>query len=159
MKRVVYGILVFLWLGLIFYFSAQTGEVSKKLTTTSISAVLSTTEKKEDKISSTQPEKEVKIIDILIKPVRKSAHFFEYMILGILVFLFLKEWNISFKKLFWISLGFCIFYACTDEIHQLFVEGRTARLFDVFVDSMGASLGIGILYCIKRKKVKNENRQ
>ena len=32
----------------------------------------------------------------------------------------------------------CIIYAITDEIHQLFVDGITSRIFDVFVDSCGS---------------------
>lgn len=36
-------------------------------------------------------------------------------------------------------------YACTDEIHQLFVPGRSGQFRDVMIDSLGAFIGILIL--------------
>lgn len=39
-------------------------------------------------------------------------------------------------------------YAVSDEMHQLFVEGRACRAFDVLVDSLGAAAGIIALYIL-----------
>lgn len=36
---------------------------------------------------------------------------------------------------------FCALYACSDEVHQYFVPGRSCRFFDVCVDSAGALCG------------------
>lgn len=36
---------------------------------------------------------------------------------------------------------FCALYACSDELHQYFVPGRSCRFFDVCVDSAGAFCG------------------
>ena len=50
-----------------------------------------------------------------------------------------------------ISVFFCFIYACTDEFHQMFVDGRGASFFDCLIDTTGAILGIVaalILYCI-----------
>ena len=48
-------------------------------------------------------------------------------------------------------------YACTDELHQLFVPGRTGQIFDVFVDTLGATFGcllvLGFLK-IKQARIK-----
>lgn len=48
---------------------------------------------------------------------------------------------------------FCALYACSDELHQYFVPGRSCRFFDVCVDSAGAFCGAlvfwGIFYFIK----------
>lgn len=50
-------------------------------------------------------------------------------------------------------------YACTDEFHQLFVPGRTGQIFDVFVDTLGATFGcllvLGILK-IKQARIKTD---
>ena len=50
-------------------------------------------------------------------------------------------------------------YACTDEFHQLFVPGRTGQIFDVFVDTLGATFGcllvFGILK-IKQARIKTD---
>jgi hypothetical protein len=35
-------------------------------------------------------------------------------------------------------------YALTDEFHQLFVPGRSAAALDVLIDTLGASLGVGV---------------
>ena len=42
------------------------------------------------------------------------------------------------------SLLFGVFYAATDEVHQYFVPGRSARLFDVGLDTIGVLTGIYI---------------
>ena len=50
-------------------------------------------------------------------------------------------------------------YACTDELHQLFVPGRTGQIFDVFVDTLGATFGcllvLGVLK-IKQARIKTD---
>ena len=46
-------------------------------------------------------------------------------------------------------------YACTDELHQLFVPGRTGQIFDVFVDTLGATFGcLLVLGILKIKQVR-----
>ncbi|MDD3341517.1 MAG: VanZ family protein [Bacilli bacterium] len=165
MKKYIYAILTIIWLIVIFLFSSQNGTLSKKLTTDSIGKVINTnvsTDKEgtqEYKVEQKKENAKESLIDSLIKPVRKSAHFFEYMILAILVFLFLRQCN---KPMHFILLGtflFCTFYASTDEFHQLFVQGRTARFFDIFVDSLGATFGLLIIYFIVGKKVTHEKRK
>ena len=70
--------------------------------------------------------------------VHKSAHLFEYAVLGILVF--------RATKSYWWAFVFCTFYGLTDEAHQLLVPGRSGRLRDVFVDIIGCSLGLFIVW-------------
>ena len=44
----------------------------------------------------------------------------------------------------------CIIYAVSDELHQLYVAGRSCELFDVIIDAIGSIFGILIgyfLYC------------
>lgn len=51
---------------------------------------------------------------------------------------------------------FCALYACSDELHQYFVPGRSCRFFDVCVDSAGAFCGAllfwGIFHLRERKR-------
>ena len=72
--------------------------------------------------------------------VRKTAHFTLYLLLGILVCYSLKFNNV--KNMIKLSLLICILYACTDEIHQLFVNGRSGELLDVCIDTLGSLLGV-----------------
>lgn len=87
-------------------------------------------------------------IDILRVIVRKMAHFTEYLILGILVINACK-YN-SVKDMIKLSILICILYACTDEIHQLFIQGRGGRIFDVLIDTLGSLTGI-FTYKVLRK--------
>ncbi len=84
--------------------------------------------------------------------VRKSAHFVAYFSLGVLSFLsvFTYEKSLKFKILS--SSAFCFLYSVSDEIHQLFIRGRSGEIRDVFIDTCGALLGILLVYCILRFK-------
>ena len=86
-------------------------------------------------------------------PVRKMAHFTIYMILGILVTLLVREYNVSFNKCLFISLLVCLLYSISDEVHQLFVIGRSGEIRDVLIDTSGSFVGIFIFNNLFRKKV------
>ncbi len=86
--------------------------------------------------------------DLLHTVIRKGAHFTEYLILAVFVMFGLTKNNIS--KAFLKSVIICSLYAMTDEFHQLFVAGRSGRVFDVMVDTSGAALGTFIYSKIKR---------
>lgn len=91
--------------------------------------------------------------------IRKNAHFFIYLILGVLVKYALNSTGISGFKSIVISLLICVAYAFTDEIHQLFVPGRGGQLSDVGIDSCGAGLGILLqLTFVKFISKKQSNR-
>ena len=44
------------------------------------------------------------------------------------------------------SILFSFLYACTDELHQIFVPGRSAQFQDILIDTLGASFGATITY-------------
>ncbi|MEY8001962.1 VanZ family protein [Clostridium sp. Mt-5] len=87
--------------------------------------------------------------------VRKVSHFLEYFILAILLFNAVKE-NLKFKKLAVFLITVVFLYSCSDEIHQLFVPGRTGRIRDVIIDTMGGIIGFLVCYCIHKKKANKE---
>lgn len=76
--------------------------------------------------------------------IRKIAHTCEYAVLGILLFLAFSSSGITDKKLLLYTILFCIIYAVTDEIHQVFIPGRAAKVTDVLIDTFGGLIGIGI---------------
>lgn len=96
----------------------------------------------------------IKNIEILSLIIRKLAHFTEYLILGILAINCFKDYDI--KHIFIISLIFCIIYASSDEIHQLFILGRSGNIIDVTIDSFGSLSGITMYYylILKNKTFK-----
>lgn len=68
--------------------------------------------------------------------IKKSAHVIEYFILTILFAL-----GLGLRKSPQ-SVMYSLIYSFTDEIHQLFVPGRTGVLKDVLIDSIGISLAL-----------------
>jgi VanZ family protein len=68
--------------------------------------------------------------------VRKCAHFLEYMILALLVLNVLKLY-FNMKQFIIITIVFVFLYACSDEIHQLFVPRREGAIRDVIIDTCG----------------------
>ncbi len=87
-------------------------------------------------------------------PVRKTAHFSEYALLGALMFNMVRQIvrvrGIDWKqgKVVLVSWALSVAYCISDEVHQIFVPGRTFKLFDIGVDSVGAITGIGLLLLI-----------
>lgn len=73
---------------------------------------------------------------------RKVGHFLEYMLLGMTFCAFLNALLLKIKTPALMSMVFCLTVAVMDEFRQIFVSGRTPRLFDISVDTCGALLGI-----------------
>ncbi len=89
-----------------------------------------------------------KIVDKLDVPVRKLGHFTEFLILGLLVFITLKSYGVGNIN---IAVLICFLYSCSDEIHQLFVAGRSGNVLDVIIDTIGSICGILILNNFMKK--------
>lgn len=89
-------------------------------------------------------------IELLSFIIRKLAHFTEYLILGFLTINMLDKNDISKKYL--ISILICIIYATSDEIHQIFVPGRTCQIKDILIDSIGSITGIYLYKLISKRK-------
>lgn len=91
--------------------------------------------------------------------VRKMAHAFEYFVLAITFFYGYS--NKERKRVGAITLLFCIFYAASDEIHQLFVPGRSGQITDVGIDSLGAFLGVvfSLLFIICKKRFQRNGKK
>jgi VanZ family protein len=73
---------------------------------------------------------------------RKSIHFTEYMILGILILNFLRFVFVKRKWAFSLTVLLCGIVSVIDETYQSFVPGRTPRITDVFIDMSGVLLGV-----------------
>ncbi len=149
-KSAVCWSLVAVCMGIIFYFSSRTATES-----------------------SAQSDSILNIIyklfgenGVTVFIVRKSAHFLEFAGLS---FLFSIAFYQQFKTVKFILPVCCTsLYAVTDEVHQLFVEGRACKFFDWVVDTTGGLFGF-LLFLIsfmiiskiinikKAKKIDREN--
>lgn len=145
MKKIILTILTVLWMTIIFMFSNQK---SSKSTDYSHSLVKNTIVNVYKIFDHNPTDKKIKnIIGIWDHPVRKLAHFMEYFILGILIFITLKSYNINN---IYIMILICFLYAFSDEVHQLFVLGRDGNFKDVLIDTFGSSCSILLLKRIKK---------
>ena len=149
MKKTIFAVLLVLWMGFIFSMSSENAEKSSNTSGQTIRVVLSAVPGFEE-----QPEEvKVNIIEKLQFIVRKSAHFIGYMILGILASgLILYYGNINKKYL--LAFLICVIYAISDEIHQLFVPGRSGQVRDVLIDSAGSLLGIILVMAFVKILIK-----
>lgn len=74
--------------------------------------------------------------------IRKTAHFSEYFLLAVSVAFPLYVYGVRGIWLVLSAGAFCIGFACLDEYHQSFVDGRSPQRRDVFIDSCGVILGV-----------------
>jgi len=83
---------------------------------------------------------------------RKPAHIFEYAILFGLVWRALRESLAVTARMLYFSSGvFTLFYAVTDEIHQLLTFSRAGKIEDLGFDVLGILLAA---FLIRRSKVR-----
>lgn len=166
-------ILLVLWMGFIFCMSANNGSDSQGLSD-KVARFIAPLFWPDFYLLSTLEQ--TAALSSLSFPIRKAAHFSEYAVLGFLslaMFIQLRAVinhrravvtqqrqvpNKSFTKPAILAVLFSFLYACSDEFHQLFVDGRSGQPFDVMIDSTGALFGVAvtvlILVCHSRKKRK-----
>lgn len=128
------------WMGVIFYFSHQSGDASMQLSDGILDSFKSLFQNFLN-------------YHTLSYIVRKIAHFTEYFILGLLIYHLVKQYRVISKtEIIWMIL-FCVIYAMSDEFHQVFIGGRSPKVFDVIIDSLGSSLSILILQLLQKRKI------
>ena len=93
-----------------------------------------------------------KFCEIYFDPIREIAHFSEFGLLGLITYINSKEYFQNKHVLY--SIIFCIIYAISDEIHQLYVPGRYCDVLDVLVDTLGATLAILLIHLLSKKCLK-----
>ncbi len=146
-KRVIKVILVVVWMIIIFLFSNQEASKSSNLSDKFIYRIVSIF--RSDDVSE---EKMELIISNNTFIVRKFAHFFVYFVLGILVYILLKEFNINNIVIY--SLLICYLYALSDEVHQFFIPGRSMEFRDTIIDGCGSLIGICFSRILNKKMIK-----
>ncbi len=86
-------------------------------------------------------------------PIRKMAHFCEYVVMAGLLFCIWYPWIGIKRKLIGIIIPWVFVSATFDEIHQLFVPGRYGNFADVLLDTAGGCFGL--ICCIYSVKIMN----
>ena len=69
------------------------------------------------------------------------------------------EHNYSRAMLFLIPVVFSVLYGLTDEVHQLFVEGRSFDINDLAADALGAAAVTLVIPYLYQKKTRQAKTQ
>lgn len=144
--KIIDILLLALCMIVIFYLSNENADES---TDTSVSATIEVV----DKVSFHKVSDETSnmIANTYFEPIRKSAHIIEYFILGLLIINIIKDYTkVDYLCLFSCVI-LCFIYAVSDEMHQLFIPGRSCEIKDVFIDTIGGSIGIIVYYLIYKR--------
>lgn len=142
-KKILAWLPALFWMGIIFYLSHQPATQSSDLSSGIAQKIMKIIEKLAPNASFD--------FEIFHHIVRKNAHFFAYLILGILV---VSAINITASmgdkgyRLMVQAIIICILYAISDEVHQLFIPGRAGQVRDVIIDSAGATVGSAMAYLV-----------
>jgi len=73
----------------------------------------------------------------------KTLHFIAFSVLTLLL-------SMSYRIVWWKSVGYMLFYAVFIEFSQYFTPNRCAEFLDVVADSIGIALGL-FLYALYKK--------
>lgn len=146
MKRKIFIICTIAIMVLIFYFSMENSSESSGRSGGVTEFILKLIVPDYEKMSFKEKKNFLCHSEYII---RKLAHFSIYTMLGFLASLAVgKRKLLSTGTLF--TLGFGFLYACSDELHQYFVPGRSCQFKDVIIDTFGVITGIIISIIIIR---------
>lgn len=133
----------------VFVFSGQEGETSSAASNSTGSFILELLhiEVPEGQSPSTVPI-------VFGFTVRNLAHIFLYTLLGFSLF-FAAYFSMRYfgkgrRGAYYaigIAFGLSLLYACLDEFHQLFIDGRSGKGLDIAIDALGFSLAIAVGFC------------
>lgn len=127
--RIFIIILILIWMNMVFGFSAQNSSESSSLSMWVASLITN----------------DMDLQEVLEPYIRKIAHFSEYGAGGVLFFSLFSTFNLKDEKKLIFAIGVGFLYSVSDEIHQLFVDGRSGQIKDVYIDTLGVITGALIM--------------
>ena len=129
---------------IIFGFSSQNGEQSGGISRKITEVIL----EKSNRYNNLKKEEKEPILHRTESIIRKMAHFSIYAVIGILLMGLLCTYKIKNKWKIVITIGIGMLYAISDEFHQSFSPGRTPKITDVYIDTLGVFLGVLLILLI-----------
>lgn len=125
---------------MIYHFSAQTGDISSQV---SYKVSYTLVETADTILETNMDDWEIESWSYRIHGfTRKLAHMTEYFALAVAISFPLYVYGVRGIWLMLLAGLICVAFACGDEYHQSFVDGRGPSKRDVFIDSFGAFWGI-----------------
>lgn len=155
--RIILIVMIMLTSMIIFGFSNQNAEESSGISTRITKFITSRIESIREKEQSEREIIENKIESVI----RKIAHYTIYTFLGFLIMSFASTYKLKELDRISISLISGVVYATTDEMHQIFIAGRSGQITDVMLDSLGVLTGIFVSLFITEliKRIRLEVRE
>lgn len=141
----IFLILTSCWITVIFSFSLQPADASSKMSFAIGKKILETFVPELLEELETMSGEQIGMLHHLL---RKCAHFTEYFVLGVLMFLTMCQTKFKYKVLVGIFASGLV--ATVDETIQRFVPGRSGQVTDVLLDTLGAGVGILIVFVAMR---------
>lgn len=86
--------------------------------------------------------------------VKKTGHVILFGFLAVLLYRSLRGEGMGRLKAAVWAIVIATFYGATDEYHQMFTQGREARIRDVFIDALGATIAAFVVYQLLPKLPK-----
>lgn len=155
-RKYIFLILTLVWMIVIFMFSNSPGDESGKTSYAFGKLFCEIFVPGYEEMTLMEQEDLALLLD---HPIRKLAHFTEYMILGaLLAGIPTFKVNADYWKRGLIVWGIACLYAVSDEVHQLFVPGRDGAVKDVLLDSSGALVGVLLGLIVVRICVRTKNK-
>lgn len=135
-KNYLYIAPVMLWMAFIFYMSSRTGADSSSVSNPITGFIVDLFQR----VRNDTPQVIDSMTGVVEIMVRKGAHMTEYGVLLALVLLAVRKTGdcVSYAMEWVWSVSITFAYACSDELHQLFVADRAGRATDVMIDMCGA---------------------
>ncbi|MCR4942911.1 MAG: VanZ family protein [Clostridium sp.] len=171
MKKVISIMLCVLWMGFIFYNSSQSGTASNNFTNKIVDKIINVSEKVQEKgtdnvkvyaspessnnsnvslkslssdtlVGSIKSSIKTKDKTALNVELRKIGHALEFLVLAVLLCNVFFTFGFQGSRAIIYILFIVLFYAVTDEFHQIYVVGRGSSVRDVLIDFFGGILGL-----------------
>ena len=147
--------MAFIWIN-----SAKVSSESDKSSTKIAKTIAEKTVKDFNKLSKNKQQAKIKETN---GKIRSTAHFAEFVPLGFLVLLLMINILFCKKKIKLVvfcsvlALLICALCALSDEIHQIFVKGRSFEVKDILTDTLGSLVGIvcGLIVIVSYKSKKH----
>lgn len=158
--RIILSVLLLSLMATIFLFSHQPADLSSQVSGGLIYRFLNFIASGFDSLTELEREQMVQSLQCVV---RKGAHAFSYALMGALSMGLVSTFELKKKRLSAVlAFGLCLLYSVSDEVHQLFVQGRSGQVSDVVLDSCGAIFGIavvGFFIWLARKRRQRRKKQ
>ena len=142
LKRILLLLLIIADMVFIFHNSAQVADVSSSASQSVTQMVAPVIVPNYNKLNETEKLQTVASLEAIL---REAAHLLQFVPMGFALYLLLRSAELpdKLRKLrIPVTLCFGFLYALSDEVHQLFVPGRSFQFFDIFMDTCGVLVGI-----------------